>query len=404
MTNKILNHSQAIIVETPQLVSQQEHADITNLVNTQLHKNKVECKTLKRRRVKDNIVFNKSSEGDRIAGKGAKKKAKYAFDTKSEQLKIAAMTEISTESNRERAFYEAAQKAKTPDLEKTVMTCDHIEEYTNKKGVPKVAFIQQHMNLGNLKQLLKERLTADQAWEVISSLFISLNEIDKLGFHHRDIKSHNIFIHQDENGRLQVKIGDFDCSCEKKEHSDYTNVLVGTTPFWSYDYYAFSKDRYKLLEKQDVWSMGIILFNVFADQLTPWQGFERQYEKKENFSIDEYNAKVMAQVKNYASKRTEWFPQLLREHPVGALIYDMLEPDSTKRPSITEVWDRFEQACKTENCKESFESIYNADLNSSRVFKEKSDEKAKIGDAENEDGGTVVVPQDREDVPGTVEI
>ncbi|HSW86285.1 MAG TPA: protein kinase [Rhabdochlamydiaceae bacterium] len=407
MTNKILD-SQAIdsLIKIPELASHQEHTldlkGISKLVSTRLEKNGEEYKSLKRRRIEDNIVFNKSSEGDRIAGKGAKKKAKYALNTNSGQLKIAAITEISAESNRERIFYEHAQKARTPDLEKTVMTCDYIEEYTNKKGVPKVAFIQQYMNLGTLDELLKNPLSANQVWEVISSLLTGLKEIDKLGFHHRDIKLANIFIYQDENGNLLVKIGDFDRSCKKNDPTDYKNRVVGTTEYWSYDY-RFSHERCNLLEKQDVWSMGIVLFNIVADQLTPWQAFANSYTKKQNFSLEEYNRDVMAQVGHHASRRMDWFPQLLRVHPIGSLIYDMLDPDSAKRPSISEVWDRFEQACKTENCTESFARIYDAYLNPIIVV-DISDEEAKADHAKDECGGTVVVPQDEEDISGTVQI
>jgi serine/threonine protein kinase len=298
-------------------------------------------------------VYNRASLGYPLFGQGGSKKAKGSVNLQTGEFKITLIGLVKASSERERVFFEALVKSNK--TVKSLMKCDHIEEYVDKRGRQKIAFVQDYMNLGALDKALKSgRLTPDEAWEAIGSLLNGLKELNELGFYHRDIKPENIFVHRDQNGQIHVKIGDFDLAC-RMDDSRERGKMSGTSVFMSTESLTRMSE---VVDKQDVWAMGIVLFELITNKKTPWHETSERYIQDKKVTREEYNRLVFADIEQNEGKRDIWFPVKLKEDPIGAIIFDMLDPSHAKRPSIPQMWNRFEEACKEPDRKQKFLDLY----------------------------------------------
>ena len=75
---------------------------------------------------------------------------------------------------------------------------------------------------------------------------------------HRDIKTANIFIH--ENGIL--KVGDFGISRELESSIDKVNTAAGTPYFMAPEVLSYTPYD----SKADMWSLGVIIYELISLQ------------------------------------------------------------------------------------------------------------------------------------------
>jgi serine/threonine protein kinase len=298
------------------------------------------------------ILGSRYEVHDNIIGKGGSKKAKLTRDLQTKTTKVALIGLVTDGSFREAKFF--AAQIKSNRVYKNLMTCDRMERYQGKNG-NKIAFVQDYMNLGTLGGAFKgKKLTEKDVWEVVHSLLNGLKELNNLGFYHKDIKPQNIFVHRDENGQIQVKIGDFDLS--ESVTDSLKSECSGSPVYMSSE--SFTKMS-EVVDKQDIWSTGVTLFEMIVNKKTPWhEQCYLNFDKNKKLTNDERNNIVLEDIKNHENKRDDWFPKQLKENPIGAIIFDMLDPSHASRPSLPEILKRFEDACKEPACKQQLIDLY----------------------------------------------
>jgi len=85
---------------------------------------------------------------------------------------------------------------------------------------------------------------------------------------HRDLKLQNILLKKNENGQNIWKIVDYGVNKKLLALSEkYYTGLVGTIPYMATE--VLSGDKYN--NKCDLWSLGIILYNLYFQEV-PYKG------------------------------------------------------------------------------------------------------------------------------------
>ena len=94
---------------------------------------------------------------------------------------------------------------------------------------------------------------------IVQQIAFALKVLHQKGIIHRNINPQNIFLNTDiENGKKEIKLGDFSCSIFIKDNK---SEQIGTFLYSSPE--IISGLEYN--EKTDLWSLGITLFEYFLD-------------------------------------------------------------------------------------------------------------------------------------------
>lgn len=119
---------------------------------------------------------------------------------------------------------------------------------------------------GDLLKKLRanKRLPENFVKKVMKDILIGLSYLHNLGIVHRDLKPENILLNENE-GEVLVKIIDFDTAVRLNDQG-VTTGIVGTAYYMSPD---ILNAEYN--EKCDLWSTGIILFNLLTGSM-PYSG------------------------------------------------------------------------------------------------------------------------------------
>jgi serine/threonine-protein kinase len=138
-------------------------------------------------------------------------------------------------------------------------------------GLPYIAM--QFLEGETLAAALDRRgaLPLAEVAEILQQAGRGLHAAHKLGIVHRDLKPDNIFLAQDDDGRMLVKIVDFRIS-KMRESPNHTNTgaFVGTGAYMSYEQAAGVKSD-ELDKRADVYSLGIVVYEMVSGRL-PFQG------------------------------------------------------------------------------------------------------------------------------------
>ncbi|KAJ1025843.1 hypothetical protein NDA16_002469 [Ustilago loliicola] len=152
--------------------------------------------------------------------------------------------------------------------------------------VQRVLYIQmEFVENRTLREAIEKGLTEDEAWRILRQMVEALAHISSLGIIHRDLKPSNVLMYA--NG--DVKIGDFGLAtnalqiaegnagnlggtAEMAESTDLTGDL-GTFLYTAPELRAKGGVKYNF--KVDIYSLGIIFFEMLASQRVYRTGMER---------------------------------------------------------------------------------------------------------------------------------
>ena len=161
----------------------------------------------------------------------------------------------------------------------------YLDKYEN---FPKKRIIMKLCEKGNLSQLLKERrLSKGDFWRIASQLLSSLNQLHARKLIHRDLKPANIVLSQGAHGSLKAYICDLAslCTFESDERQEYRTTCWYVPPECAKAHLEdeahakiTSAKNFDVIpsfsavvtDKLDVWSLGLILYQMFFNRRTSW--------------------------------------------------------------------------------------------------------------------------------------
>ncbi|GAC92821.1 hypothetical protein PHSY_000377 [Pseudozyma hubeiensis SY62] len=199
--------------------------------------------------------------------------------------------------------------------------------------VQRVLYIQmEFVENRTLREAIEKGLTEDEAWRILRQMVEALAHISSLGIIHRDLKPSNVLMYA--NG--DVKIGDFGLAtnalqiaegnagnmggtAELAESNDLTGDL-GTFLYTAPELRAKGGIKYNF--KVDIYSLGIIFFEMLASQRVYRTGMERIL--------------LIRELRDHSIGLPAVWPHSKLESQT-ALIRQMLDHDPDRRPSPLEI-------------------------------------------------------------------
>jgi serine/threonine-protein kinase len=141
----------------------------------------------------------------------------------------------------------------------TVYECGQADD-----GSPYIAM--EYLEGESLRQRLKRRgsLQLLESVEILQQAARGLNAAHKLGIVHRDLKPDNIFLTQDDDGQILVKIVDFGIAKMRESMSHtMTGLAVGTPAYMSVEQASGMRSE-ELDGRSDIYSLGIVAYEMIT--------------------------------------------------------------------------------------------------------------------------------------------
>lgn len=130
--------------------------------------------------------------------------------------------------------------------------------------------IMEFANAGDISLFFKKTQPTELTRQVILDILSGLAYLHENGIAHRDMKPKNILL-SEENGRLTAKIADFGISkkVEAGEDASVSSQLLGSVEYMAPEQFAPAVYGIagKLGTNADIWSLGIILYEIFTARL-----------------------------------------------------------------------------------------------------------------------------------------
>lgn len=278
--------------------------------------------------------FNRGkAKGDPLLGKGAFKEIRRTINLETGQERASAGLNLHSQSELEKMKLVAGLTGYMQIL------CS--AEYLGKKG-PKIRVTMQWCELGNLHEL-GPTLTFPQYGVVARQLLRSLALLHGCKLLHRDLKLANVVL----SGPYQTCICDLNsvCSFDSPERAEQRTTHWYISPEYARAYLLDLKNKKvvfnKLLEidiapglvavttdKLDVWSMGVMLYQLFFGDNPPWIDEEEESPSR-------------PLVERIANLKEDWFnePEKGRD---AHLIWSMLQINPDARISAAEALAKIE--------------------------------------------------------------
>jgi len=151
----------------------------------------------------------------------------------------------------------------------------HVYAFEEVNGQSFIAM--EYVNGKELRELIEDgELAMEQKMDIAKQMAEGIRAAHAAGIIHRDIKSGNVMI--DQQGRARIM--DFGLArVEGEEHITKTGTTLGTMAYMSPE----QLKGVELNQQADIWSFGVILYELFSGQL-PFQGM---YEPAIMYSIVE---------------------------------------------------------------------------------------------------------------------
>jgi hypothetical protein len=158
------------------------------------------------------IHFNKSKVRDKVIGTGSLKKVRFAV--KFNNMQVYAVAEVKVKTKQQLVAQQ--EEGQFLRLLKGVDGVSQIEKEVlvqGKKGQDKLLIIQPYYNSGDLfSNIDAGLLTPKEKLQITLDLLKGLASIHSKGIIHCDMKPQNVFLSENEQGKLSAFIGDFGLS------------------------------------------------------------------------------------------------------------------------------------------------------------------------------------------------
>jgi serine/threonine protein kinase len=178
-----------------------------------------------------------------------------------------------------------------------MLKCNKVDEFTNSM-IPVVMIQTEYCPGGDLEDFINQKyyeLNDNLVIRFIDLLIESISILHKRGIIHRDIKTKNIFLFDDNKN---LKIGDFGFTkqIDEASMSTYCGTLIYLPPE------IFNGERYKI--SSDIWSLGIVLFQLITRQSENGVGYLRENIQKDSDFLKKSKFDAIVDYK----KLEEFFP------------------------------------------------------------------------------------------------
>lgn len=146
--------------------------------------------------------------------------------------------------------------------------------------------IMQFYEKGNLKKFLRGQVPLDARKEIVHGIINGLEQVHNSKTIHRDLKPENILIAVNPAGKPVPKITDFGISKQSDdlESSHFSHSLMaGTIAYSSPE--QLREGTVSLKFNTDLWSLGVIIYEILAGENPFAQGIDEAVSKEEKRRI-----------------------------------------------------------------------------------------------------------------------
>lgn len=165
-------------------------------------------------------------------------------------------------------------------------------------------------NLHGYLKIKKSDFSDQQLLEMAVDVANGMKELEKCSIIHCDLRAHNVLV----DGDITCKVASFNnAHCLERGEKNKICQKQAFAVRWQAPE-VLNEKRFSI--KSDVWSFGVVLFEIFSFGSTPYP----------NMSIDQVRSNVLSRVK---MSRPEDFPE-----DVYQIMKKCFEFDHTKRPSF----------------------------------------------------------------------
>ncbi|MEZ4775768.1 MAG: serine/threonine-protein kinase [Bacteroidia bacterium] len=125
--------------------------------------------------------------------------------------------------------------------------------------------IMEYMRNGDLRAFIKTKPTEPQIRQIITGTLKGLGYLHDHGLIHRDIKPPNILLNIDHD-IITAKICDFGISKMVGSEATALSNVIGTFEYMSPEQLGSNADQ-KINTNSDLWSIGVLIYEMFMDEL-----------------------------------------------------------------------------------------------------------------------------------------